>query len=264
MLNSHTASPVGAFMRNATLPGISALVVLVSCLLFAQQQSTAPPLPTNAPPQGQPAEGKPALELEQPSREPPASPSPPPSANEPAQPPTPPPTAPPPASEPGQQAAATPKGRKNPKVEAWEILDDACTGNKTITRAMAIRVLGLMPNDAKALRLAEKALADEKPEVRAAAATGLGDMKSRSSIPKLKEALDDTEPPVALAAAHALDEMHDESAFAVYYESLTGQRQAGKDLVASQAAVHYATPKTGDTCFPDRVMIVSFVGIGSA
>ena len=44
-----------------------------------------------------------------------------------------------------------------------------------------------MPNDAKAIKLAEKALNDEKPEVRSAAATALGDMKSRTSIPKLRE-----------------------------------------------------------------------------
>ncbi len=236
----------------AVLPRIPALVLLTSCLLFAQQQST-PPLPpqTDTPAQGQAAQ------------EQPKNPSPPPATNEPAQSsPTQPPTTQPRASESGQQAPATPKGRKNPKVEAWEILDDACTGNKTITRAMAIRVLGLMPNDAKALRLAEKALADEKPEVRAAAATALGDMKSRSSIPKLKEALDDTDPAVALAAAHALDEMHDESAFEVYYEVLTGQRKAGKGLVASQAAVLKDPKKMALLGFEQGIGFVPFADIG--
>jgi HEAT repeat protein len=61
-----------------------------------------------------------------------------------------------------------------------------------------------MPNDAKAVRLAEKALNDDKPDVRSAAAAALGDMKSRTSILKLREALDDKEPSVAPAAAHAL------------------------------------------------------------
>jgi HEAT repeat protein len=58
-----------------------------------------------------------------------------------------------------------------------------------------------MPDDATAQGIAEKALADDKPEVRSAAAAALGDMKSRTSIPKLKKALDDDDPSVALAAA---------------------------------------------------------------
>jgi HEAT repeat protein len=157
---------------------------------------------------------------------------------------------------------ATPKASKSPKAEAWQILDDACTGNRTITRAMAIRVLGLMPNDAKALGIAEKALADDKPEVRTAAATALGDMKSKTSIPKLKEALDDNDPAVALAAAHALDEMHDESAYEVYYEVLTGERKAGRGLVASQTAILRDPKKMALLGFEQGIGFVPFADIG--
>ena len=127
---------------------------------------------------------------------------------------------------------------------------------------MAIRVLGLMPNDTKALGIAEKALADDKPEVRAAAATALGDMKSRSSISKLKEALDDNDPAVALAAAHALDEMHDDSAYEVYYEVLTGQRKADKGLVASQTAILKDPKKMALLGFEQGIGFVPFADIG--
>jgi len=127
---------------------------------------------------------------------------------------------------------------------------------------MAIRVLGLMPNDAKALGIAENGLADDKPEVRTAAATALGDMKSRSSIPKLKEALDDNDPGVALAAAHALDEMHDNSAYEVYYEVLTGQRKAGKGLVASQTAILKDPKKMALLGFEQGIGFVPFADIG--
>src|SRR5438132_11789480 len=65
---------------------------------------------------------------------------------------------------------------------------------KVTDRANATRVLGLVRNDVKATKLAEKALSDPKPEVRAAAAAALGDMNSRRSIPKLKKALDDKDP----------------------------------------------------------------------
>src|SRR3981189_2036296 len=110
-------------MRTVFLPGISAFVLLASCLLFAQHQSPPPPTPpppqTNAPAQGQPAQGQPA------QAQPPNS-STPPATTEPAQPPpTPPPTTQPQPSESGQQATATPKASKNPKVEAWQILDAA-------------------------------------------------------------------------------------------------------------------------------------------
>jgi hypothetical protein len=142
-------------MRATTMPGCSAFVLLASSLLFAHQQSTTPASPpqTNAPAQEQPT-----------------NPNPPPS-NEPVRPTTvQPPTGQPQASESGQQSTAAPKARESRKAEAWQILGDACTADRTIARITAIRVLGLMPDDAKAQGIAEKALADGKPEVRSAAA----------------------------------------------------------------------------------------------
>ncbi len=42
--------------------------------------------------------------------------------------------------------------------------------------------------------MAEKALTDEKPEVRSSAAGALGAMHSKASIAKLREAADDQDP----------------------------------------------------------------------
>jgi HEAT repeat protein len=109
----------------------------------------------------------------------------------------------------------------SPREKAWQILENACTGDKSGDRATAILVLGLIPNDSKSAKLAQKALTDERPEVRAAAAA-LGNMQSRASIPKLKAAMHDHDPAVALAAAHSLNLMHDNSAYEVYYEILNG------------------------------------------
>ena len=119
-----------------------------------------------------------------------------------------------------------------------------------------------MPDDAKAQGIAEKALADDKPEVRLAAAVALGDMKSRTSIPKLKKALDDDDPSVALAAAHALDLMHDDSAYEVYYEVLTGQRKAGKGLIASQTSILKDPKKMAQLGFEQGIGFVPFAGVG--
>jgi HEAT repeat protein len=105
-------------------------------------------------------------------------------------------------------------------------------------------------------------LTDDKPEVRAAAAAALGDMKSKGSIPKIKEALDDDDPSVALAAAHALDVMHDDSGYDVYYEILTGQRTPGKGLIASQTARLKDPKQMAQLGFEEGIGFIPFAGIG--
>jgi hypothetical protein len=224
----------GAFTHILALPRFSALVLMASCLLFAQQQSTTPAAPQQT------------------------NPSAPPSTNEPVQQPA----MQPQASKPREQPTATPRAPKIPKEEAWQILNTACRGDKTIVRATAIRVLGLVPHDPKALKLAERALNDEKPEVRSAAAVALGDMKAKSSIPKLREALDDDDPSVALAAAHSLELMHDNSSYEVYYEVLTGQRKAGKGLIASQTSFLTDPKKLAQLGFEEGIGFIPFAGIG--
>src|SRR4029077_17581123 len=159
-------------MRAATMPGCSAFVLLASSLLFAQQQSTtpAPPRQTNAPAEEQPT-----------------NPNPPPS-NEPVRPTTvQPPTGQPQASESGQQSTAAPKARERRKAAAWQILGDACTGDRAIARVTAIRVLGLMPDDAKAQGIAEKALADDKPEERSAGGRRISGMETIEQLPTLEK-----------------------------------------------------------------------------
>jgi HEAT repeat protein len=230
-------------MRTVALPRVSAFVLIAAGMLFAGGQPTHPASPsqTNLPAQDQAP-----------------NPSAPPPPNEHVQQPA----TQPQASKPGQQPTTSPKVPKAPKEEAWHILNTACTGDRTSGRATAIRVLGLMPNDAKALKLAEKALSDDKPEVRSAAAAALGDMKSRTSIAKLREALDDNDPSVALAAAHSLELMHDESAYEVYYEVLTGQRKAGRGLIASETSVLKDPKKMAQLGFEEGIGFIPFAGIG--
>ena len=119
-----------------------------------------------------------------------------------------------------------------------------------------------MPSDAKALKAARKALSDNKPEVRSAAAAALGDMNSRISIPKLRKALDDSDPSVALAAAHSLELMHDNSAYEVYYEILTGQRKARRGLIASETSMLKDPKKMAQLGFEEGIGFIPFAGIG--
>ena len=83
--------------------------------------------------------------------------------------------------------------------------------------------------------MAEKALADPSPKVRASAARALGPMGAESSVPKLKTALNDVEPSVVLAAAHSLFVLgHRDEVYDIDYEVLTGERKSADGFVKSQ------------------------------
>jgi HEAT repeat protein len=151
---------------------------------------------------------------------------------------------------------------QNPKSEAWQTLEAACEGNKVAERASAIQILGLLRNDTRARKLAEKGLVDPKAEVRSAAAAALGEMVARKSIPKLRKALDDKDPAVALAAAHALHMMHDTSSYQVYYEVLTRQRKGGRGLIASEMSTLSDPKKMAQLGFEEGIGFVPFAGIG--
>ena len=168
------------------------------------------------------------------------------------------------AEESSDRPASAPHPRQSAKEEAWAILEAAYEGNKTSDRAMAVRVLGLTRNDVRATRLAETALKDDQADVRAAAVSALGEMKSKTSIPKLKAALDDDDPVVALSAAHSLDLMHDRSAYRVYYEVLTGQRKAGRGVIASKSSTLKDPKKVAQLGFEEGIGFVPFASIGWA
>ncbi len=143
------------------------------------------------------------------------------------------------ASEPAQNSAqpSSPPLPQNPEQQAWALLEKAVHSDKASERATAVASLSLLPENTKALQLAEAALLDQKPEVRSAAAATLGELQYKSSIPKLRSMLEDKEPSVVLAAAHALKQMHDEAAYEVYYEILTGERKVSKGFIASETSI---------------------------
>src|SRR5258708_9707762 len=114
------------------------------------------------------------------------------------------------------------------KEKAWAMFEAAAKSNGTAERAIGIRALGLLHDDPHARELAEGALDDPRPEVRVAAATALGQMQSKESIPKLQKLLSDEKLTVVMAAAHSLRDLKDDaSAYAVYYDVLSGGRKSG-------------------------------------
>lgn len=151
----------------------------------------------------------------------------------------------------------------NPKEEAWHVLQAGCAAEKVPDRASATRLLGLIPKDVRARKLAETALLhDPKPEVRAAAAAALGEMKSRQSIPELKKALEDSDPSVILAAAHSLVQMHIKIGFQVYSEVLFRERKGKRGLIASQLSELSDPKKMEQLGFEEAVGFIPFGGIG--
>jgi HEAT repeat protein len=148
------------------------------------------------------------------------------------------------------------------KAVAWKLIRSAAQSTSSGKRVLGIRVLGLLPGDHDAIELAETALADVKPEVRAAAAAVLGQVRSTASIPKLQHALSDKEITVALAAAHALREMDDKSGYEVYYAILTGERKSGESLLAEETAVLHEPKKLEALAFEQGIGYIPFASMG--
>ena len=139
-----------------------------------------------------------------------------------------------------------------PEEKAREILQAGLSEHSTSKRAAAVGALGFLQRDPPAIESAEKALGDKKPAVRAAAATALGQMGARSSIPLLKEALADREKRVFIAAADSLLSLGDPAGYDLYYEILTGERRSGESWLAEKKRLITDT----------RAMVLLGLGVG--
>ena len=126
---------------------------------------------------------------------------------------------------------------QTPTERAWLILQQGLANKRAEKRANAVRALRLLPNNPRAQEMAESALADQNPTVRAAAARALDVMGAVSSVPKLKPVLDDKEPAVVLAVAHSLFLLGDrEEVYDIDYQVLIGERKSADGFVQSQMA----------------------------
>ena len=149
-----------------------------------------------------------------------------------------------------------------PKEHAWQVLQDGVKDKDTRTRAIAIRSLGLVPQDSGAEKFAVEALTDPATEVRIAAANSLGQMRARNSIPALQAALKDNEVGVIVAAASSLRALGDTTAFLVYYAILTGERKSGEGLADQQKKMLSDPKKMAQLGFDVGVGFIPFAGLG--
>jgi HEAT repeat protein len=129
--------------------------------------------------------------------------------------------------------AAVAKGQA-PTDKAWSILKQGAADESYQVRARTFRALALLTGNETAKHMAENALADGRPEVRSAAASALGQMGAKDSIPKLLQAVKDEDVGVVLSATDALFRLGDPAAFQVYYAVLVGEKKSGEGLVESQ------------------------------
>jgi len=156
---------------------------------------------------------------------------------------------------------------QTPFDQAWSILQAGAVDKSSEQRVATMRVLQLIPGDAKALGMAEEGLQDKDPQVRGAAALSLGEMKSQNAIiPLTATAKSDPEGAVVMAAAKSLIALGNEKGYEVYYAVLTGQRKTGEGLIGSQEQeLHQllGNPKEMETmAFEQGMGFVPFGGIG--
>jgi HEAT repeat protein len=151
---------------------------------------------------------------------------------------------------------------QTPQQQAWDILRRGVNQKSTGQRTQAVRALRLLPGNPVATKMAQTALQDPKPEVRAAAASALGLMGSKESTPELKKALADKKPAVALAAAHALQVLNDPAGYQVYYDVLTGERKSADGLVAQQMQTLKDGKKMAELGLEEGLGFIPYADIG--
>jgi HEAT repeat protein len=149
-----------------------------------------------------------------------------------------------------------------PKDLAWTTLKAGASDSNPRERAAAIRSLGLIPEDPVVEKLALDSLSDSATEVRAAAASALGQMGAKSSIPRLQEVLKDKEVEVVLAAAGSLRRLGDPAAYLVYYAVLTGERKSGEGLLAEEKKMLNDPQKMATFGFEQGIGFIPFAGLG--
>ena len=148
------------------------------------------------------------------------------------------------------------------KERSWQLLEAGAGSKNFSTRAVAVRVLGLLPADAHALAIAEKALQDDDASVRTAAAAALGQIGIKRAIPDLRELLNDPDTGVVLAAAHALTALGDETGYDVYYVILTRQRKAGGSAPQDEKKILKDRKQMAKLGFEQGIGYIPFAGYG--
>jgi hypothetical protein len=147
-------------------------------------------------------------------------------------------------------------------AKAWTLLEAGVAEKRSGQRVIAVRVLGLIPQDPRAVQIAENALKDSSPLVRAAAATALGQMHASAAAPALKQSLNDKNLHVVLAAAHALSLINDFACYEVYYAILTGERKNQESMIDQELDVLRDPKQLEEMGLSEGIGYLPFASIG--
>jgi HEAT repeat protein len=161
-----------------------------------------------------------------------------------------------------QQTPAQAPSQEDIWATAWDILFVGAHVSNFERRANAIQALGLTSGDEAAVQLAEDALRDKEPMVRAAAAKALGAMRSTASIPKLENLLSDRDISVVLASAHALVQLKDKSGYDTYYSVLEGELKGGHGMFTDQMKQMKSPERAIKFAFDQGIGFVPYAGYG--
>lgn len=151
--------------------------------------------------------------------------------------------------------------KKDDVDRAWSFLKAAIADSHSDRRAHAVGALALIPDNTAAREIAERALSDTSPDVRAEAATTLGELHASIAIPRLKQALNDQDLKVVLSATNALYTLKDPAAFDVYYAIVTGQRKSSTGLIQSQLNMLHNRKQLEKLAFETGIGFVPFGGV---
>jgi HEAT repeat protein len=122
---------------------------------------------------------------------------------------------------------------QTPEETAWQILDHGVHDSNPLKRKQAVLAMSLLRPQTRPAVLLEGALDDKDAGVREAACATLGEIKARTSIPKLHMALADAVPEVIFAAAKALYNMDDQIWRDVIMAVLLGEQTDASGFVSS-------------------------------
>ena len=146
--------------------------------------------------------------------------------------------------------------------QAWTVLRVGLSNTNTDNRTIATRLLGGLTKNAQAQDLALKALSDNRPEVRSAAAEALGKMQAKSAIPQLQKLVQtEGDAGVVISAARALVALGDPLGYGVYYAILTGERKSGAGLLEDQKKMLNDPRKLANFGFEQGVGFIPFGGL---
>lgn len=142
------------------------------------------------------------------------------------------------------RGAAVVSGAEREK-RSWGVLMGGLEDVKPMRRMHALSALAAIGPTPRVVQLLEWALDDPDAAVRQAAASTLGELRSRSSVAKLRKALeDDRHPEVIFTVARALWEIGDRGGREIFHEVLAGERSDTHEGISG--AMHEARRKLRD------------------